>query len=215
MGKHNDLFQIKSDHNVIHCWLSYISSASTEACAFFPVSFVQTLSRLYIPLLWIMQPGSLESKIYQAMIAIDRWLPSEWRVHSMLFITEWETEMCNVYLIQKQLYICSSIKPLVLFLSQCGSLYSLLKCLWGDFRIRRGYPGKDSASVPLWKALMPTCGVLTLAGSQVPTEATLSLPSSTGQGRESLAKGSWVEMRTGRDHSPTTVMGKTDSTWGN
>jgi len=39
-------------------------------------------------------------------------------------------------------------------------------------------------------------------------------PSSTGQGRGSMMKGSWVEIRTGRDHSPITVMGQTDGTWG-
>jgi len=30
-----------------------------------------------------------------------------------------------------------------------------------------------------------------------------------------MMKGSWIEIRAGRDHSPVTVMGKTDSTWGN
>ena len=59
------------------------------------------------------------------------------------------------------------------------------------------------------------CGGLTLAGCQVPTKAALSLHSSAGQGRENITKGSWVEIRTGRDHSLITVMGKTDSTWGN
>ena len=58
-------------------------------------------------------------------------------------------------------------------------------------------------------------GGLTLAGGQVPTKATLSPLSSTGQGRENRMKSSWVEIRTGRDHSPVIVTGKTDSTWGN
>ena len=35
-------------------------------------------------------------------------------------------------------------------------------------------------------------------------------PSSTGQERENMMKGSWVELRTGRDHSPVTVTGKPD-----
>jgi len=39
-------------------------------------------------------------------------------------------------------------------------------------------------------------------------------PSSTGQGRGNMVKGSRVEIRTGRDHSPITVTDKTDSTWG-
>jgi len=30
-----------------------------------------------------------------------------------------------------------------------------------------------------------------------------------------MIKGSWVEIRTRRDHSPITVMGKTDWTWRN
>lgn len=38
--------------------------------------------------------------------------------------------------------------------------------------------------------------------------------SSAGQGRENIAKGSWVEMRTGRDHLPNTIMGKADSAEG-
>ena len=55
---------------------------------------------------------------------------------------------------------------------------------------------------------------LTLAGCQVPTNAALSLSSSAGQGGENIMKGSWVEIRTGRDHSAITITGKTDSTWG-
>ena len=45
---------------------------------------------------------------------------------------------------------------------------------------------------------LPRCGGLTLPGCQVPTKAALSLPSSTGQGRENIMKGSWVKIRTGR-----------------
>jgi len=48
----------------------------------------------------------------------------------------------------------------------------------------------------------------------VPTKAALSLSSSSGQERENITKGSWVKIRTGRDHSPITVTNKTDSTWG-
>jgi len=40
-------------------------------------------------------------------------------------------------------------------------------------------------------------------------------PLLAGQGREHIIKGSWVEIRTGRDHSPITITDKTDSTWGN
>ena len=60
-----------------------------------------------------------------------------------------------------------------------------------------------------------TCAGLTLAGHQIPTKATPSLTSSAGQGRENITTGSWVKIRTGRDHSAITIMGKTDSTWGN
>jgi len=54
-----------------------------------------------------------------------------------------------------------------------------------------------------------------IAGGQVPTKAGLSLPSSTGQGRENIMKCLWVELGAGRDHSPVTVTGKMDSTSGN
>lgn len=40
-----------------------------------------------------------------------------------------------------------------------------------------------------------------------------TLPSTTGQGQRNTAKGSWVEIRTGREHSPNTIM--VDSAWGN
>uniref|UniRef100_A0A8B9MHG9 Pleckstrin homology domain containing A1 n=1 Tax=Accipiter nisus TaxID=211598 RepID=A0A8B9MHG9_9AVES len=62
--------------------------------------------------------------------------------------------------------------------------------------------------------LWPNYGGLMLAGCQVPTKATCSLTSPAGQGRENKTKCSWVEKRTGRDHSLITVMGKTDLTWG-
>jgi len=39
-------------------------------------------------------------------------------------------------------------------------------------------------------------------------------PSSAGQGRENKSKGSWVEIRTGKDYTPITITGKTDLTWG-
>jgi len=61
---------------------------------------------------------------------------------------------------------------------------------------------------------LPGCGGLTLAGLQVPTKAVLSPHSSTGQRRENIMKGLWVEIRTGRDRSPITAMGKTDLTCG-
>lgn len=49
----------------------------------------------------------------------------------------------------------------------------------------------------------------------VPTKVALSLPSSFGHQIENVMKGSWIEIRTCRDHSPVTVTGKTDFIWGN
>jgi len=65
------------------------------------------------------------------------------------------------------------------------------------------------------KRTVAHCGGLTWPEHQVPTKATLSFTSSTGQGRKAMTKGSSLKIRTGRDHSPITITGKTDSTWGN
>lgn len=62
---------------------------------------------------------------------------------------------------------------------------------------------------------LASCGGLMLPGNQVPTKAIPSLPSSAGQGRKNTTKNLWVEIRTGRDHSPSTAMGKLDAKWGN
>jgi len=64
------------------------------------------------------------------------------------------------------------------------------------------------ASHQMWAAAYQ--GGLILPGCQVPTKAALSLPL-LRQGRENITKDSWVEIRTGRDHSAITVTGKTDS----
>ena len=45
---------------------------------------------------------------------------------------------------------------------------------------------------------------------QVPTKAAVSLPLLSGQRRRNTVKGSWIEIGTGRDHSPITVTGRTD-----
>lgn len=50
---------------------------------------------------------------------------------------------------------------------------------------------------------------------ELSTKAAVSLPSSDGHRRENVMKGSWIKIRTWRDHSPLTVIGKTDSTQGN
>lgn len=46
------------------------------------------------------------------------------------------------------------------------------------------------------------------------SDSTLSLLSSSGQGRETIMKASWVRIRAERDHSPDTVTGKTGLTLG-
>lgn len=43
----------------------------------------------------------------------------------------------------------------------------------------------------------------------------LSILSSAGHQRKRRTKGLWVGIRTSRDHSPVTVLGKMDSAWGN
>jgi len=61
---------------------------------------------------------------------------------------------------------------------------------------------------------MEDYGGLTVAGHQVPTKLLYHSPPQLDRGRENINKASWVEIRTGRHHSPITVTGKTDSTWG-
>lgn len=51
------------------------------------------------------------------------------------------------------------------------------------------------------------CGGLTLAEGQVPTKAALLILSSAGQERENITKNSWIEIRTGRNHSTITITG--------
>jgi len=58
------------------------------------------------------------------------------------------------------------------------------------------------------------CSALTVAGHQVLTKPLYHSPCSAEQGRENIMKGWWVKIRTGRDHSPNTVTGKTDLTQG-
>jgi len=53
------------------------------------------------------------------------------------------------------------------------------------------------------------CFGLAWTNARCPTKPLYHSPSSTGQGRGNMMKGSRVEIRTGRDHSPTAVMDKT------
>jgi len=59
------------------------------------------------------------------------------------------------------------------------------------------------------------CHGLAWLDARCPPKPLYHSPSSAGQGRENMTKGLWVEIRTGRDHSPITVTGKTGSPWGN
>ena len=61
---------------------------------------------------------------------------------------------------------------------------------------------------------LSVCGGLTLAGRQAPTKAVLSLPLLTWTGERKYNKGLVGQDKDRRDHSPTTIMGKTDSAWG-
>ena len=58
-------------------------------------------------------------------------------------------------------------------------------------------------------AAVSECFCLAWINARCPPMLLCHSPSSTGQGRWNM-KGSRVETRTGRDHSPVTVTGKTD-----
>lgn len=57
------------------------------------------------------------------------------------------------------------------------------------------------------------CSGLALAGHQAPTKVIPSLSTVTEQWRENATKHLWIEIRFGRDHSPNTIVGKTDLSW--
>lgn len=58
--------------------------------------------------------------------------------------------------------------------------------------------GFNSSEHPQIQSLyLSTCGRLTLAEFQAPTQAALSLSPSAGQGRSNTTKGSWVKVRSG------------------
>lgn len=54
---------------------------------------------------------------------------------------------------------------------------------------------------------LDSCGGLTPVECRAPTKASLSLPSVTGQRRETITKSSRVETGTERDHSQLTLTG--------
>jgi len=54
------------------------------------------------------------------------------------------------------------------------------------------------------------CFGLVWINARCPPKLLYHSPSSAGQGRGNKMKGSRVEIRTGRDHSPIAVMDKTD-----
>jgi len=57
---------------------------------------------------------------------------------------------------------------------------------------------------------MHSCFGLAWINVRYPPKPLYHSLSSTGQGRRNMMKGSRVETKTGRDHSPITVMDKTD-----
>jgi len=59
------------------------------------------------------------------------------------------------------------------------------------------------------------CGLAWL-DSRCPSKPLYNSPFSTREGiKKKATKASWVEVRTRRDHSPITIMHKTDLTWRN
>lgn len=98
-----------------------------------------------------------------------------------------------------------------------SNIYQLVPVIkigkWGNNR--SGSTLKKKSTIYMMVLAEYHCGGLTLAGCQVPTKASLSFPSSTGQGRENMTKGSQVEIRAERHHLLITIMGKTDPAWRN
>jgi len=66
---------------------------------------------------------------------------------------------------------------------------------------------------PLLELSLEFCFGLAWINARCPSKPLYHSPSSTGQRRGNMMKGSRVETRTGRDHSAITVMDKTDGTW--
>jgi len=60
--------------------------------------------------------------------------------------------------------------------------------------------------------LQHNCHGLAWLDTRCPSNLLYHSPSSAGQGRENMTKVSWVEIRTGRNHSPIAFMGKIGST---
>jgi len=62
---------------------------------------------------------------------------------------------------------------------------------------------------------IPLCCCLTWLEARCPQKPLYHSCFSAGQGRENMMKGSWIKIRTQRDHSAITIMGKADSMSGN
>jgi len=67
---------------------------------------------------------------------------------------------------------------------------------------------------PMLKQEMPNVEGWPWLDARCPPKLLYHSPSSAGQGRETMMKGSRVKTRMGRAHSPVTVTDKTDRTWG-
>jgi len=62
----------------------------------------------------------------------------------------------------------------------------------------------------LWSSYKIKCFGLAWIHARCPPKPLYYSPSSAGQGRGNMMKGSWVEISTGRDHAPVIIRHKTD-----
>jgi len=68
----------------------------------------------------------------------------------------------------------------------------------------------NQISLLILTLVLNKCFGVAWINARCPPKPLYHCPSSTGQGRGNMMKGSRVEIRRGRDHSPITVTDKTD-----
>jgi len=69
---------------------------------------------------------------------------------------------------------------------------------------------KFTISLNLPRSEFYVCYGLAWINARCPPKPLYHSPYSAGHGRENMMKGSWIEIRTGRDHSATTITDKRD-----